>query len=494
VTNAEKPRPGPVVTAVEIRPPERIAVGSGTAFVIAGYAYSPKRTTKDLAVRVGDSVQPAQRFGLPRDDVYRRLSDGDPARAAAYRSGFVTVVDLAPVPREERREIELVLALDGAEEARAPLGAIEVQPGVEPPADADPPGFPAAHRRVAVCMATYEPPPDLLSRQLDSLCEQTHENWVCLISDDASSDRAYERILELTQGDPRFAVSRNSTRLGFYGNFERALSMVPGEAEFVTLCDQDDRWRPEKLERLLSSIGDAQLVYSDARIVTPAGELVRPSYWTERSNNYKNFGSLLLANSVTGAASLFRRELLDDALPFPPRLADAAFHDHWLAMVARARGEIAYVDEPLWDYVQHDRTVIGHSRANKRPRSIRRHLIERLRNPTGGSRAVYYYDWQQQVLFGEVLRLRCWDRMTAQKRRTLRRLLSADRGVAGLGWLLGRRARRLWGHDETLDRELFYSYALLRRRAVSLWTAGRRRPNRLLPRDESIPTDSDRAG
>ena len=65
MTNAEKPRLGPVVTALEIRPPERIAVGRGTAFVIAGYAYSPKRTTKCLAVRFGDSVQPAQRFGLP---------------------------------------------------------------------------------------------------------------------------------------------------------------------------------------------------------------------------------------------------------------------------------------------------------------------------------------------------------------------------------------------------------------------------------------------
>ena len=268
--------------------------------------------------------------------------------------------------------------------------------------------------------------------------------------------------------------------------------MVPDEAEFVTLCDQDDRWRPEKLERLLSSIGDAQLVYSDARIVTPADEVVRPSYWTERRNNYTNFGSLLLANSITGAASLFRRDLLDDALPFPPRLAKA-FHDHWLAIVAMAHGEVAYVDAPLWDYVQHGRTVIGHLQANKRPRPIRRHLIERLRNPTGGSRAVYYYDWQQQLLFCEVLRLRCWDRMTAAKRRTLRLLLSADRGVAGLGWLLGRRARRLWGHDETLDRELFYSYALLRRRAVSLWTTRRRRPNRFLPRDESVPTGSNRA-
>jgi hypothetical protein len=267
--------------------------------------------------------------------------------------------------------------------------------------------------------------------------------------------------------------------------------MTPAEAEFVTLCDQDDRWYPEKLERLIGGIGGAQLAYSDARIVSPDGEVVRPSYWTERRNNHTNFGSLLLANSVTGAASLFRRELLADVLPFPPLLAKG-FHDHWLALVAMARGEIAYLDEPLYDYVQHGGAVIGHLGANRRPRPIRQHLIERLRKPTGGSRAVYYYDWHQQLLFCEVLRLRCWDRMTPSKRRTLTRLRSADSGVAGLAWLLGRRARRLWGNNETLDRELFYSYALLRRRAVSLYTAGRRRPNRLLPRDASIPSGADR--
>jgi glycosyltransferase involved in cell wall biosynthesis len=478
---------------LEIGPPERIAVGRGSAFVVAGYAYSPAAATRGLAVSVGGSKQPVRRYGLPRADVFSGLPEDDPARAHAYRSGFVSIVDLPPVSEAERREVELVVGLEGAGEARAPAGQIDLLPGVERPDDFRAPEFPGGGAGVAICMATYEPPLDLLRRQLDSLREQTHENWVCLISDDGSSDEAFERLVELTQDDRRFAVSRSPIRLGFYRNFERALSMAPGEADFVTLCDQDDRWRPEKLERLLDSIGSAQLIYSDARIVSPEGEVVRPSYWTERSNNYTNFGSLLLANSVTGAASLFRRDLLDDALPFPPRFANGAFHDHWLAVVAMSRGEIAYVDQPLWDYVQHDATVIGHLRANKRPRPIRRHLIERLRNPTGGSRAVYYYDWQQQLLFGEVLRLRCWDRMTPSKRRTLRLLLSADRGVAGLGWLLGRRARRLWGHDETLDRELFYSYALLRRRAVSLWTAGRRRPNRLLPRDESVPLGSDRA-
>ena len=77
--------------------------------------------------------------------------------------------------------------------------------------------------------------------------------------------------------------------------------------------------------------------------------------------------------------------------------------------------------------------------------------------------------------------------MTPGKRRTLRRLLAADDRLGALAWLLGRRVRRLWGHDETLDRELFYGHALLRRRAVSLWTLGRRRPNRVLPRDQAVP-------
>ena len=118
---------------------------------------------------------------------------------------------------------------------------------------------------------------------------------------------------------------------------------------------------------------------------------------------------------------------------------------------------------------------------------MRQHLLERLRNPGDGSRVAYYYNWYQQLLFAEVLRVRCWDRIDAPKRRVIRRLLSADSGFVGIGWLLGRRVRKLWGRNETLDRELLYAYALLRRRAVALWTLGRRRPGRWLPRDASIP-------
>jgi len=478
---------------VEIEPPARLVAGRGNAFALAGYCYSPSARTRDLAVRLVGSRQQVARFGMPRDDVYESGGGGrSPAATSAYRSGFAAVVDVEPVAEPERLEIELVLTLTDGREVSAPAGSIEVMPELEPPTDAGPPEFPGPPGdRVAICMATYEPPADLLRVQLESIREQTHGNWICLISDDRSSDAGFGRLRDLVAGDERFVVSRSPDRLGFYRNFERALSMAPAEADYVTLCDQDDRWHADKLERLVAGIGDARLVYSDARIVTPEGELVCPSYWTERRNNFTNFGSLLLANSVTGAASLYRRDLLDLALPLPPLLAKG-FHDHWLAVVALALGEIAYIDEPLYDYVQHGDAVIGHSGANRRPRPIRRHLLERLRKPTGGSRAVYYYDWHQQLLFCEVLRLRCWDRMAPAKRRTLRRLLRSDDGVAGLAWMLGRRTRRLWGNNETLDRELFYSYALLRRRAVSIYTAGRNRPSRVLPRDIAVPPAGDR--
>jgi glycosyltransferase involved in cell wall biosynthesis len=476
-----------VAAEIELRPPSSMAIGRGNAVLIGGYCYHRRERTRSLAVQVNGSRQPVEHFGLPRGDVHDGLAPDDPARPRAYRSGFVTVVDLHPIDDARRLEIELVLTLADGSETWVMAGGIDALPQPETPGDAASPAFPEqTGARVAICMATYEPPPELLRIQLDSIRDQGHGNWICLISDDCSSEEGFSALTSLTEHDPRFVISRSRERLGFYRNFERALSMAPTEADFVTLCDQDDRWHPDKLERLLGTIGDAQLAYSDARIVSPAGELVRPSYWTERRNNYTNFASLLLANSVTGAASLFRRDLLDDALPLPPRIA-RGFHDHWLAIVAMARGEIAYLDDPLWDYVQHEAAVIGHLQANKRPKSVRRHLIERLRNPTGGARAVYYYDWQQQLLFGRALRLRCGARMTPAKRRTLDRLLSADDTLAGLAWMLGRRARRLWGHDETLDRELFYGHALARHRAVSAWTAGRRRPGRLLPRDAAIP-------
>jgi len=320
---------------------------------------------------------------------------------------------------------------------------------------------------VAICMATFDPDPLLLERQIGSIRAQTHEEWACLISDDGSGPEGWELLRALTAGDERFTLSRGEERLGFYANFERALGMVPAAAELVALADQDDRWYPEKLETLVASRGDARLVYSDMRIVDESGAVVSETFWRGRRNNYTDLASLLMANTVTGAASLFDRELLDLVLPFPEPVADP-FHDQWIAAVALASGRIAYVPRPLYDYVQHGGAARGHERAMqgwdpgrvvswRRPRATMARVSEHAKRAREtNARRIATSAREIEARVGEV---------EPAKARALRRLGRLDGSKPPIGWLARRALRRLAGRNETMGIEL----SLL---AASLW--GRR--------------------
>ncbi len=76
---------------------------------------------------------------------------------------------------------------------------------------------------VAVAMATFEPEPELLERQLASLREQTHANWVCVISDDASSP---ERLCRRSSARPE-ATRASPSRAASNGSASTATSSAP---------------------------------------------------------------------------------------------------------------------------------------------------------------------------------------------------------------------------------------------------------------------------
>lgn len=214
--------------------------------------------------------------------------------------------------------------------------------------------------RVFIAMATYNPRTEAFERQLESIRTQSHENWHLLINDDCSDAEIVERIVACIGSDARISFRQNKNNQGFYYNFETALSRAPASTEYVALSDQDDFWYPDKLERLVHSMQTGvMLSYCDMRVRNTDGSVISDTYWRGRRNNYQDLDVLLLANTVTGAASLFRHELLATLLPFPARIGDA-FHDHWIACAALAQGKLGYVDAPLYDYVQHDDAVVGH--------------------------------------------------------------------------------------------------------------------------------------
>jgi beta-1,2-rhamnosyltransferase WsaF-like protein len=243
----------------------------------------------------------------------------------------------------------------------------------------------------------------------------------------------------------------------------------------VALADQDDAWFPEKLAELLERIGDAQLVYSDARVVDEAGRLVSETYWVTRGHNHDSLSALLMTNSVTGAASLFKRDLLDYALPFPPRQF-AHFHDHWIALVAIALGDIAFVEHPLYDYVQHGGATLGHSAANRMPGlgSRVRRLRSHPRDRVVLWRQHYFVDVCRLNTWATIVRMRCGVVMARDKRRALERFLATDRSVAALADMWRRGAREIFGgSSRTLGAEWMLAYAFTWRRLLSATTHDR---------------------
>lgn len=481
--------------------PDRLAAGGDTVLFVCGWCAAAGPVAR-LSVLVDGVAQPVAADRMPRLDVLRALHPGlDPYALSArtedpqsaedpglhgYRSGFWAFTEVDTRAAGERR-LQLRAELEDGSSVTAELGVVAVQP-LPDPLPLPGPLAPGDEPLVAICMATYEPPLDLLKAQLDSIRAQSHRRWVCVISDDCSSAERLQAIRAATAGDPRFVVDRSPRRLGFYRNFERALALAPRAATHVAPADQDDVWHPDKLQALLAGLGDAQLVYSDARVVARDGEVLSQTYWERRRNNHEDLLSLLVANAVTGAASLFRRELLRDALPFPPAQF-AHFHDHWLGLVALSLGDIAYVDRPLYDYVQHGDASLGHAAANQM-RSRRRRLAGLRADPHERVRAWrqhYFVDVARLTQVARTLLLRCGDRMAPRKRRTLERFLRTERSSLALARLWARGARELVGRPETLGAEWMLAYAFTWRRLLGAST--RERPVRVLRLDAVPPAE-----
>jgi glycosyltransferase involved in cell wall biosynthesis len=450
---------------LETPAPRPLPVGRATAVFCLGWCFHRRHQVEELELIIdGERHRPAG-SRMPRLDVFRAHPE-----LPSYRSGFWATIPIEARDRPGAVELRAEVRLAGGGSASARLATIEVVRRDEPPS------YPVADRGeeglIAICMATFEPDAELFRVQVDSIRDQTDTNWVCLISDDCSSPERFEAIEGTVAADPRFVVSRSPERLGFYRNFERALEMVPAEAELVGLSDHDDRWYPDKLAALREAIASAELAYSDVRRVDADGNVRHETLWDGRRNNHTNLASLLVSNTIVGASCLFRRRVIDHAVPFPAG-PGWDFHDHWLALVAMALGDVAYVDRPLYDYVQHPGAILGRAASPDRPARTGRSR----RGVLGRWRSAYFSLYLQRAFHAQVLLARCAGALAPRKRRALRLMVSAGSSPLAFAWLAIRPARALVGRTETLLVEGVLARGILWRLVIGLRVRGKERPD-----------------
>jgi len=201
--------------------------------------------------------------------------------------------------------------------------------------------------KVSIALATYNGE-RYLQEQLNSLVDQNRLPDELVICDDGSVDDTL-KIIDYFKINAPFMVKvyRNSVRLGYSANFERAISFCKGDVIF--LCDQDDVWFPDKLKVVLNTFE------SEKRALVVINNAVLTDEHLNSSNKLTVIDQTLSAGFTTdsiivGCCTAFKAELLSFILPVPH---DYLPHDSWIHKLSINLKSRIVISQPLQFYRRH---------------------------------------------------------------------------------------------------------------------------------------------
>lgn len=219
---------------------------------------------------------------------------------------------------------------------------------------------------IDIILATYNGE-KYLNQQIDSIINQTTQNWQILIRDDGSTDNTLNILNTYIAKYPDKIklIKDENGNLGPAHNFEALLNS--SKSQYIMFCDQDDFWLPNKIEITIKAMQDAEQSYSDLPILVHtdlilADETLKPvfkSFWEVlKVSPEKDFAldKLIYRNTITGSAIMINKKAKDLVLPFPPQVR---LHDWWMAVNIAKKGKIINIPVATVLYRQHSKNVIG---------------------------------------------------------------------------------------------------------------------------------------
>ncbi len=224
--------------------------------------------------------------------------------------------------------------------------------------------------RVSVAMTTYNGE-KYLEEQLESIYTQTRLPDEVVVVDDGSWDGTVE-ILQRYYERYGLIYYINEKRLGFNQNFGKAISLCTGD--YIALCDQDDIWFAQKIEKSLrylqsvESPGVPALVSSQCQDIDENRRVLPKKYPSEDTWNY--YDTLWGMNNSQGCCFVFNKALAERVLPIPPN--KEVIFDMYIALVAAMVGVKYNMAEPLMYYRHHGDNAIA--RISEKSRSLKDRL------------------------------------------------------------------------------------------------------------------------
>jgi glycosyltransferase involved in cell wall biosynthesis len=205
---------------------------------------------------------------------------------------------------------------------------------------------------ISIVMATYNGE-KYLREQVDSLLAQSYPTLEFIFVDDDSSDSSLAILQEYALQDERIRLVTNPANQGLLATFETGIRAAKGE--MIALSDQDDVWMPEKISLLAGAIGSHSMIYADSALTDAAGIVTGKFSNRNHLCDYPTGLHYVFGTKAMGHAMLFKREIINIALPFP----DFVGHDFILGFAAAALHGVSYFPATLVNYRQHSSNTMG---------------------------------------------------------------------------------------------------------------------------------------
>ena len=210
---------------------------------------------------------------------------------------------------------------------------------------------------ISVCIATYNGE-RYIRQQIESIVCQLNVDDEIIVSDDGSTDGTLDIVKGI--GDKRIKIIEGPGRKSPILNFECALKASKGD--FIFLSDQDDVWKPDKVEICMKWLKTYHCVVSDAEVTDNRLKPLYPSLYTIMQVRQGRIYNTIWKNGYTGCCMAFRRNVLEASLPFPK---DIPMHDIWIGNVAAYKYNVIFIPDRLIHFRRHENTISCNGKGSK---------------------------------------------------------------------------------------------------------------------------------
>ncbi len=143
---------------------------------------------------------------------------------------------------------------------------------------------------------------------IESVINQTFQNWEMILVDDHSNDGSFELISNIAKIENRIKIIRNKENLGSGLSRNKAIKLANGK--YIAFLDSDDLWHNDKLKIQIELMEKNKWSFSHTSYgyISEQGEKIKSTFHV--SNHPINYSNLLKRTEISCLTAVYNQRIL----------------------------------------------------------------------------------------------------------------------------------------------------------------------------------------